>query len=170
MPSPQPLASQFVRLRRGMWLQLPDAQEMSTNMSALFDENQLRCLEAVLDTLIPPDDYPGAWQAGVGDYLLRQLQGELAHLQTSYRAFLRCLDAEAQYLHQCDFADLANDERSDLLHRIEKNRLETNWPIEPGAFFAQVVEHCGEGFYSDPGNGGNREGIAWKMIGFEVRG
>lgn len=139
-------------------------------MSALFDENQLRCLEAVLDTLIPPDDFPGAWQAGVGDYLLRQLTGDLAHLQASYRDFLRCLDAEAQRLHKCDFADLAVDARSDLLHRIEKNRVETSWTIEPDAFFAQVVEHCGEGFYSDPGNGGNREGIAWQMIGFEVRG
>ena len=139
-------------------------------MSALFDENQLRCLEAVLDTLIPPDDFPGAWQAGVGDYLLRQLTGDLAHLQASYRDFLRCLDAEARCLHQCDFADLANDARSDLLHRIENKQVETSWTIEPGAFFAQVVEHCGEGFYSDPGNGGNREGIAWQMIGFEVRG
>jgi hypothetical protein len=32
------------------------------------------------------------------------------------------------------------------------------------------VEHSAEGFYSDPGNGGNRDNIAWKMIGFEVTG
>jgi gluconate 2-dehydrogenase gamma chain len=23
-----------------------------------------------------------------------------------------------------------------------------------------------EGFYSDPGNGGNRDAVAWRMIGF----
>ena len=23
-----------------------------------------------------------------------------------------------------------------------------------------------EGYYADPGNGGNRDGIAWQMIGF----
>ncbi|MCY4464953.1 MAG: gluconate 2-dehydrogenase subunit 3 family protein [Chloroflexi bacterium] len=139
-------------------------------MSALFDEKQLRCLEALLDTLIPPDDFPSAWEAGVGDYLLRQLQGDLADLQTSYGDFLRCLDAEAQHLHKRDFADLAVEARGDLLHRIEKHQLAASWTIEPGKFFQQIVEHCGEGYYSDPGNGGNREQIAWQMVGFEVRG
>ncbi len=139
-------------------------------MSALFDESQLRCLAALLDTLIPPDDFPGAWEAGVGDYLLRQLQGDLAHLQTSYRDFLRCLDAEARCLHKLDFADLPVDARSDLLHRIEKHQVTASWTMEPGEFFPHIVEHCGEGFYSDPGNGGNRKGIAWQMVGFEVRG
>ena len=33
-----------------------------------------------------------------------------------------------------------------------------------------IVEHCAEGFYSNPENGGNKDGIAWEMIGFEVRG
>jgi hypothetical protein len=33
-----------------------------------------------------------------------------------------------------------------------------------------LAEHCAEGFYSDPGNGGNHSESAWKMIGFEVRG
>jgi hypothetical protein len=27
-----------------------------------------------------------------------------------------------------------------------------------------------EGFYGDPGNGGNRNAVSWHMIGFEVRG
>ena len=84
--------------------------------------------------------------------------------------FMRALDAEARCLHKRDFADLAIDARSDLLQRIEKNLVATSWTIEPDAFFQQIVEHCGEGYYSDPGNGGNREGIAWQMIGFEVRG
>ena len=49
--------------------------------------------------------------------------------------------------------------------------------IETGArgeelarFFALLVGHTMEGFYGDPGNGGNRGRIAWEMIGFEVRG
>jgi gluconate 2-dehydrogenase gamma chain len=33
-----------------------------------------------------------------------------------------------------------------------------------------LVNHTMEGFYSDPGNGGNRDAVSWKMIGFEVTG
>ena len=41
---------------------------------------------------------------------------------------------------------------------------------DPVAFFQTAVEHAMEGFYSDPGNGGNHDGVSWRMIGFEVRG
>ena len=131
-------------------------------MRQLFNEAELRCLRALLDTVIPPDDYPGAWEAGVGDYLLRQLQGDLAHLAGGYRGFLRRLDAEARASHACDFRELPLDARTDTLRQIEHGEGET------AAFFAQIVEHCGEGYYSDPGNGGNRGGIAWRMIGWEL--
>ena len=133
-------------------------------MSQPFDERELRCLRALLDTVIPPDDYPGAWDAGVGDYITRQLQGDLAHLANGYRAFLRHLDSETKARRNCDFCDLSLDARTDMLGAVEAG--------EAGfaAFFAQIVDHCGEGYYSDPGNGGNRDRIAWQMVGFEVRG
>ena len=135
----------------------------------MFDERQMRTLRALLDTVIPPDDYPGAWQAGVGDYLMRQLRGDLAASLLSYRSFLDGLDAEAQAVHRRFFADLGADERTALLKRIEEDKLSADWSMAPAAFFRQVVEHCAEGFYSDPGNGGNRDGVAWDMIGFEAR-
>jgi hypothetical protein len=42
--------------------------------------------------------------------------------------------------------------------------------VEPALFFRRLVEHSMEGFYGDPGNGGNKNGAAWDMIGFRVRG
>ena len=133
-------------------------------MSKEFDEKQMRCLRALLDTIIPADDYPGAWEAGVGDYILRQLGGDLARMADRYREFLRWLDAEANAQHNDNFCELSLDARGDMLRAVESG--------DSGFadFFAQVVEHCGEGYYSDPGNGGNRDGIAWQMVGFEVRG
>ena len=38
----------------------------------MLDEHQLNTLKAVVDTIIPPDDYPAGWEVGVGDYLLQQ--------------------------------------------------------------------------------------------------
>lgn len=34
-----------------------------------FNESQQRTLPAAVNRIIPADDYPSAWQAGVGDYL-----------------------------------------------------------------------------------------------------
>ena len=135
----------------------------------MFDERQTRALQALLDTIIPADDYPSAWEAGVGDYLTRQLRGDLAEALPSYRSFLAALEAEAQLAHGAPFADLTLAQRTALLRQIENGVLGADWSIAPAAFFRQIVEHCAEGYYSDPGNGGNRGGVAWRMIGFEVR-
>lgn len=134
----------------------------------MFDQAQLKCLHALLDTVIPPDDYPGAVEAGVGEYLQRQLMGDLAELLPSYQSWLTDLDDEARAVHGTDFASLSLDKRTELLARIERGKLKAKWSGEPAEFFRKIVEHCAEGYYSDPGNGGNQDGIAWKMIGFEV--
>ena len=136
----------------------------------MFDEAQLQCLRAALDTIIPADEYPAAWEAGVGEYIQRQLTGDLAHLQGAYRAWLAGLDAEALAIHAMPFASLRSNERIQLLESVDAGDVAAAWSLEPGAFFRQIVEHCAEGYYSDPGNGGNRDGIAWRMIGFEVSG
>lgn len=136
----------------------------------MFDAEQTKCLRALLDTVIPPDDYPGAWEAGVGDYLMGQLTGDLADKLPLYRSWLDGLAAEARAVVGMDFADMSLAERTEALARIERGAVETAWSIEPASFFREIVEHCAEGYYSDPGNGGNRDGIAWQMIGFEVSG
>lgn len=134
----------------------------------MIDEKQARCLRALLDTVIPADDYPSGWEAGVGDYLMGQLNGDLAAMLPSYQLWLHALDTEAEAVTGKPFADLNLGERSELLKAIESGGVETVWSIEPAGFFHEIVEHCSEGYYSDPGNGGNRDGVAWRMIGFEV--
>ena len=135
----------------------------------MFDEAQMKCLRALLNTIIPPDDFPGAWEAGVGDYLLRQLAGDLAELSPTYRLWLSQLDAEARAGAGRAFAELDQAQRTSLLKRVERGEVATDWSLEPAPFFRQVVEHCAEGYYSDPDNGGNRDGIGWRMIGYEAR-
>lgn len=136
----------------------------------MFDSQQLNCLRALLDTIIPEDDFPGAWEAGVGDYLQRQLASDLAELLPTYQAWLADLDDEARAQHGADFAGIGQVQRTTLLAKIEQGAVEADWQIEPASVFRQIIEHCAEGYYSDPGNGGNRDGIAWRMIGFEVSG
>ena len=108
---------------------------------------QTAVLQAAMDRVIPPDDYPGAWEAGAGDYLLGQFDRDLAGKVEMYRAGLDALDAAEIAVGGVGFPEL-----------------------DAAAQDALLVEHTMEGYYSDPGNGGNRDAVAWRMIGFEVRG
>ncbi|MDE0608661.1 MAG: gluconate 2-dehydrogenase subunit 3 family protein [Anaerolineaceae bacterium] len=136
----------------------------------MFNALQLQTLHAAIDRIIPEDDFPGGVEAGVADYLLRQLGRDLAHLAQDYPRFCDALEAEAQAAHGQAFAALEDGQQDDMLTRVEQGEVQADWPLDPAAFFAEFIEHCAEGFYSDPGNGGNRDGVAWRMIGYEVKG
>lgn len=134
----------------------------------MLESRQMLTLQALVEAIIPEDDYPGGWESGVGDYLLRQLESDLANCLASYRDWLDALETEAEKVFQRPFASLDLDSRTALLEAIEQGDIKSDWSLDRAAFFAQIVEHCTEGFYADPGNGANRDGIAWKMVGFEV--
>lgn len=136
----------------------------------MLTEAQRATLRALVDRLIPADDYPSGWDAGVGDYLERQFAGDLGHLVGMYRAGLEALDAETLAVAGVHFAKLAPDAQDDVLRRVEAGDVATDWPVDPAEFFRAAAEHAAEGYYGDPGNGGNRDGVSWRMIGFEVTG
>lgn len=127
---------------------------------------QMTTLRAAIDRIIPPDDYPGGWDAGVGDYLLRQFARDLASLLPIYQACLDGFDTAAWADQGLDFAALDPTAQDTLLTRIEAGA----HGDDLATFFRLLVAHTMEGYYGDPGNGGNRDQIAWRMIGFEVRG
>jgi hypothetical protein len=136
----------------------------------MLTEKQWAALEAVVNRIIPADDAPNGWEAGVGEYLGRQFQGDLKPCLDTYRAGLDALEQEAEAAGKSPFAALSPDAQDALLARIETGDVAADWPISPVRFFLMIVDHAMEGFYADPGNGGNRDGAAWRMIGFEVRG
>lgn len=139
----------------------------------MLTPQQHATLRAALDRIIPPDDNsPGASAAGVDDYLLGQFGRDLQSALPMYQSCLDALDVEARTAQGKPFADLSPAEQDALLGRIEKGTVHDKkaWTNEPDLFFAKLVQHAWEGFFADPGNGGNKNGVAWKLIGFEVRG
>jgi hypothetical protein len=134
----------------------------------MFTEYQHGTLRALVNRIIPADDYPNGWDGGVGTYLERQFAHDLQPLIATYRGGLDALDAEARAVGGVGFADLAPAAQDTLLEAVEHGAVTTPWPIDPERFFRTVVTHAAEGYYSDPGNGGNHGGVAWQMVGFEV--
>ena len=56
-------------------------------------------LRALVDRLVPADDGPSGWQAGVGDFLQSWLTGDLRDRAGDVQTGLRLLDAEARARH-----------------------------------------------------------------------
>lgn len=136
----------------------------------MLTDPQRVTLRALVDRLIPADDYPGGWDAGVGDYLDRQFAGDLERFVAMYRVGLDALEAEARAISDVGFAEMPATEQDDLLGRVERGETVSDWSVDPAEFFRTAAEHAAEGYYGDPGNGGNRDGVSWRMIGFEVTG
>ena len=128
---------------------------------------QQQTLRAAVDRIIPPDDYPGAWQAGVGHYLSRQFEGDLLPVFQLYCTGLTALEAESLACFQHSFIMLSAEEQDTVLRNIEAGQVLTAWDVAPSHFFNVLVNTTAEGFYSNPEQGGNRDCVSWSMTGFE---
>jgi hypothetical protein len=137
-----------------------------------FSLNKLQRLtfSAISDRIIPADETCGAAEAGSADFLLRLLNGELSEKQPLYLVGLDAIDRESQFRHHRAFAALRPTEQDALLREIESGQVKTTWAVSPAGFFQMLVEHVLEGFYADPGNGGNRDSVSWKMVGYRAEG
>ncbi|HEX5323528.1 MAG TPA: gluconate 2-dehydrogenase subunit 3 family protein [Capsulimonadaceae bacterium] len=139
-------------------------------MKSIDLQGQEKTFQAAIDRIIPKDDFAGGWEAGVGDYIFRLLAGDCAALVPLYQQGLAALDAEARAAHGKPFAELSAPDQDDLLRRVEAGKVETDWPVAPRHFFDRLVSQAMEGYYGDPGNGGNKGGVSWRMVGFKVTG
>jgi gluconate 2-dehydrogenase gamma chain len=136
-------------------------------MTSQLTEQQQQTMRALLDCLIPPDDFPGAWDAGVGEFVTRLFESDLASQLQLYRSGLDAVEAESLTRFDTSFCRLTPDQRSIVLLSIESGHVLTSWPIPRQQFFDLLINTTAEGFYSDPQQGGNRGAISWVMTGFE---
>jgi gluconate 2-dehydrogenase gamma chain len=137
--------------------------------AAALSPEERRLVEAVADQIIPPDDTPGGKEAGVAEYVDRQLCGPYQRFLADYRNGLEKIDRTSRRLHQQAFADLPFPRQTALLEAIEAGKVPDGiWkPNEAGQFFRLVSDHCLQGFYGSPRHGGNRDFVSWRMIGLD---
>ena len=136
----------------------------------MLTQSHWNTLRSLMNRIIPQDGFPDAWEAGVGDYLVGQFERDLRPQVETYKLGLEALEAESQALASKGFTELDTAMQDVILKRLEAREVVSSWPVNPAEFFHMVNQHVMEGYYSDPGNGGNRQSLAWKMIGFTGRG
>jgi gluconate 2-dehydrogenase gamma chain len=154
-----------------------------------LNESERRFLLAAVDRLIPPDEHwPGAAEADVVNYIDLQMAGQWGKGELLYRhgpfrkgtpsqgyqleytpaeLFRRSILAIDKHfsLHGKPFDQLSPAEKDAYLTRLEKGSIDLDG-VPSNTFFDFLLKHTVEGFFSDPIYGGNKNKIAWKMIGF----
>ncbi|MCU7727806.1 GMC oxidoreductase [Actinoplanes sp. KI2] len=113
---------------------------------------------AVIDRLIPADDFPSAGQAGVAAQLAAQAA---ADQRTTWRDLLTPgFAALAREAGPHGFAALAEDEQDTLLAAVGAGRTTTAWPVDPATFHATLLRLTCEHYY------GTRGTASWAMLGY----
>ncbi len=114
---------------------------------------------AIADRIIPPDDTPGAREAGVVHFmdtvLGDQRDAELEILRAGLRELQDRTNAEFQV---AGFSALSAEQQDRLLREIENTE-----------FFATIRYLAVAGMFALPEYGGNRDGVGYRLIGYEPR-
>jgi gluconate 2-dehydrogenase gamma chain len=82
-----------------------------------------------------------------------------------YRQSLAALDQYCRKTYIKPFTELTNEQKDEVITGLEKGPLRLEG-ASATAFFEQLLTNTKEGFFADPIYGGNRDMVAWKMIGF----
>lgn len=148
-------------------------------------------MEALADFIIPPDPQtPGGKDAGCAVFVDRQLAGSYGKQEglylrppfqsgtknqgdqsergpaQTYRDGLASIDRVCKQRHGGKlFAELSGNDGIEVLRALEAGELLLE-SVNGKEFFAQVVKDVQMGFFADPIYGGNRDMVAWKMIGY----
>ena len=156
-----------------------------------FSLDEADTVEAIADRLIPPDPQtPGGKDAGCGVFIDRQLAGPYGRNDglfdggpfakgtktqgpqspvtpaALYRKSLVALDKYCRgKFGGKAFAQLSDADKDSVLDAMDKGAAAFDG-ADAKVFFDQVLKDVQQGFFADPIYGGNRDLVAWKMIGF----
>src|SRR5882757_8525206 len=166
-----------------------DLAEPPKTTYLFFNTAEVLFIEAACERLIPADESgPGALGAGVPNYLDKQLGGAWGAGERLYRsgpwqpgtpsqgyqlpftpaelfhAALRAIDRQLE-TKSTPFGALPPEAQDAFLKSLEAGALDLDG-VPSAVFFDMLLRMSVEGFFSDPVYGGNRDMVAWRMIGF----
>ena len=126
--------------------------------TSFLSEAEAADVEAVAAQIIPTDDTPGAREAGVVNFIDRALATFLSQLASDYRAHLADFQTAFRARHPAasSLASLASEQQVEYLKAVDQT-----------PFFETTRLLTLLGMFSMPGYGGNRDGLGWKLIGFD---
>ncbi|WP_150307295.1 GMC family oxidoreductase [Planctomonas psychrotolerans] len=116
-------------------------------------------LPLVLDAIVPADEYPSSSASGGVSFLGTVLERDRPEWIDRLDAVLADIDRRATDRIEGGFAALDPDGRLAVLDELADDP-EYRW-------LARLVT---DGYYADPGNGGNRDAVSWSAVGWSPHG
>ena len=134
-----------------------------------FTKNEIKLVEAIVEQIIPSDDWPGGRESGVANFLDVQLIGPYRRFQQDYRKGLAGLENTCAEKFHRTFEDLSWEIQTTVLQEMETGTLEGEvWRNRFSEnFFELLRSHCLQGYYGSPRHGGNKNYVSFKMIGLD---
>jgi gluconate 2-dehydrogenase gamma chain len=129
-------------------------------------EQESVLLDSLVEQIIPTDEWPGGRDAGVTNFIDKQLIGPYTRYQETYRKGLFAIQETCKIKFQKQFESLPWDEQTKFLQTMELGKMEG--PLwEKGfdrEFFGMVINHSMQGFYGSPRHGGNKNNVSYQML------
>jgi gluconate 2-dehydrogenase gamma chain len=166
-----------------------DTQAATQTTYLFLNGEEAAFIEAAVARLIPADpQWPGGVEAGVPNYIDKQLGGAWGAGERLYRSgpwqagtpsqgyqlpftpaelFRTALAAINKELSVAGtpFAQMSADQQDSYLQKLEAGGKDLGG-VPSDVFFSHLWDCTVEGFFSDPVYGGNRDMVAWRMVGF----
>jgi hypothetical protein len=103
---------------------------------------------AVVDRLIPADDYPSASQAGLVDDLARDAVGFQEPVWTTLLVpGFAALAEEAERRGAGSFRDLGADGQDAVIADLLAGTTRVDWPVSPAEFVTEMTRLAAEKYY-----------------------
>ena len=120
-------------------------------------------LDSLVEQIIPTDEWPGARDAGVTNFIDKQLVGPYTRYQATYRKGLAAIQETSKSEFQKPFETLPFEEQTKFLVKMEAGKMMGTKGLDR-EFFNLIRNHTMQGFYGSPRHGGNKGNISYKML------
>jgi gluconate 2-dehydrogenase gamma chain len=123
-------------------------------------------MDAISEQIIPTDEWPGGKDAGVTNFIDKQLIGPYLRFQETYRKGLKLIRETCESAYKKRFEELAWDEQTLFLVTMESGKMDRKYWEEgfDRLFFGLIRNHSMQGYYGSPRHGGNRGNISYQML------
>lgn len=137
-------------------------------------------MDAIAEQIVPTNEWAGAKDAHVTNFIDKQLTNTYKRFQESYRKGLYSVTLSCELLFNEQFEAITWEKQFQFLTAMESGKLsklqsdkikgEDTQIWKEGfdrTFFNLVRDHVMQGYYGSPRHGGNYRYVSYRMIGLE---
>lgn len=132
----------------------------------IFSENEMLCLTALCEQIIPVDEDPGATDAGVVHFIDKQTAIRFPREKGLFSSGIRALQSYCKFHLERKFEELESEKQIEVMKLIERGELPAGeWKEdEQKSFFRKLIDRTMQGFYGSPRHGGNKNYVSYRML------